>query len=262
MPAPVMPPHIGRTAPTMTTLWAVLLASNGLLAVFNMLPAFPMDGGRVFRALLSYLTAPEQATRIAAVVGRVIAVGLFILGLLTPSPMLPFIALFIFLGAGAEVREAKVVSALQAIRAGDAVNPYAPRFTPATTVGDAVQALVFTPHPAFAVEHYGRLVGAVTREALVQAAKEVGPSAYLAGVMNRTVPVVQAHESLDVARVRMHEARTPFVAVVDKELFLGLVTELELVQQLTLAQALRKQMRDPRATREPTQGRDSRSPRA
>lgn len=243
--------HIGRTTPTLTTLWLVLLLSNVALAVFNLIPAFPMDGGRVFRALLSFVTDAERATRIAAVVGQVIAVALFFTGVfLVKSPMLPFIAVFIFLGAGAEVREARTGTTLKAIRSGDAVNPYAPRFTPATTLAEAVQALVFTPHPAFAVEHSGQLLGVVTREGLVQAARDLGPATYLAGVMERSVPVVQASESLDVARTRMLEARKPFVAVVDHGLFLGVVTEMELVQQLTLAQQLRRQMKQP--SRSPT----------
>ena len=81
---------------------ALLLYGNILLAGFNLLPAFPMDGGRILRALLSYIRPEEEATRTAAWMGRMLAISMGLYGLLAPQFMLVFFALFIYLGAAQE----------------------------------------------------------------------------------------------------------------------------------------------------------------
>lgn len=226
--------------PTDVTLWAMLIVSNAALAVFNMIPALPMDGGRVLRAFLAWFVGFEKATKFSAVLGRVLALGIGALGLLGGNPVLPFIAVFIFFAAGAEARDASVTRVLAGIRAADAVNPYAPRFLPATTLGEAMQALIFTPYTAFAVEHFGRLVGVVTREQVMEAASSQGAHGYVAGVMARDIPVVDGGEPLEAARQKMQELNAPYVAVVAGEVFLGLITEVELAQQATLVDQLRR----------------------
>jgi Zn-dependent protease len=235
--------------PTEETLWAMVIMSNVMLAVFNMIPALPMDGGRVLRAFLGFFTSFEKATKFSAALGRFLALGLGVFGVVVGNPVLPFIAAFIFFAAGAEARDASVARVLSGIRAADAVNPYAPRFLPGTTLGEAMQALIFTPYLAFAVEHFGRLVGVVTREELMRAAQEQGAHGFVAGVMERRVPTVDGREPLELARDKMHEAGVPYVAVLEDELFLGLVTEVELAQQALLVDALRKgapRRREPR----------------
>ncbi|MEW5740651.1 MAG: site-2 protease family protein [Myxococcota bacterium] len=217
--------------PTDVTLWAMMISSNVALALFNMIPALPMDGGRVLRAFLSWFLGYERATKLSASLGRVLALGLGLLGLLTGNPVLPFIAVFIFFAAGAEARDAGMTRVLEGIRAADAVNPYAPRFQPNTLLGEALQALIITPYTAFAVEHFGRLVGVVTRERLMAAVNELGAHGYVAGVMERQVPAVDGRATLETARQKMNEALTPYVAVVEDGLFLGLITEVELAQQ-------------------------------
>lgn len=227
--------HARVEQPTEVTLFAMLVSSNAVLAIFNLLPALPMDGGRVLRAVLSWFFGAERATTVSATIARVLAAGLFVLGLFG-NPMLAIIAAFIFFGAGQEVREQQLARVLDGVRAGDAVNPYAPRFSPNSTLGEAMQALVFTPYAAFAVEHFGRLVGVVTRQDLMAAANEQGAWGYVAGVMRRNVPVIDAREPLETARFKMNEAELPFVAVERDGLFLGLVTEVELAQQALLAE--------------------------
>jgi len=225
--------------PTAATLWALVLSANATLALFNLLPALPMDGGRVLRAMLTWVVGLERATRWAAVVARVLAVGLVAAGLALGTPTLALIGGFVFLMAGAEVRAVEGERVLRAVHARDAVNPFVPRFLPGTTLGEALRALVYTPFPAFAVEHFGRLVGVVTRADLARAAEEVGPGGYVAGAMRRDVPSVHASASLEEARLTMNAAQSPCVAVTDGELFLGLITEAELAQHAGLGRALR-----------------------
>jgi CBS domain-containing protein len=196
-----------------------------------------MDGGRVLRALLTYAVGLERATRWAAVVARVLAAGFIALGLFQGAPMLALIGVFVFVMAGAEVRAVQGERLLRGVRARDAINPFVPRFLPGTTLGEALRALVFTPFPAFAVEHFGRLVGVVTREELALAAQEVGPGGFVAGAMRRQVPTVDGAAVLEDARLAMNAAETPYVAVVEGDTFLGLITEAELAQHAALGQA-------------------------
>ncbi len=229
--------QLGRTEdPTVVTLLATLVLSNAVLAVFNMIPALPMDGGRVLRAVLSWFMGAQQATRVSAFIARVLAVGLFALGVFY-NPMLTLIAVFVFVGAGQEVQEQKISRILDGVQSADAVDPWAPRFAPDSTLADAVNVLTRTNWDAFAVEHFGRLVGVVTRADVLKAAQDQGPYAYVAGVMRRTAPVVDGREPLEAARFKMNESGEPFVAVVRDGLFLGLITELELV---TVAERMAK----------------------
>lgn len=234
--------------PTAVTMWAMLITSNAALAIFNMIPALPMDGGRVLRASLAWFMGHEKATQVSATVGRFLAVGLGALGLLVGNLVLTFIAVFVFFAAGAEARDASVSRVLEGIRAADAVNPYAPRFMPGTTLGEAMQALIFTPYQAFAVEHFGRLSGVVTREQILQGVNELGSQGYVAGVMRRDVPVVDGRDPLDLAREKMNEVLLPYVAVVENDIFLGLITEVELAQQAALVKQLKRRVPSSRAS--------------
>lgn len=231
-----------REPPRAEHIWVLLVSANVGLAVFNMLPALPMDGGRVLRAALSYVFAPERATRLAAVVARGMA-ALFVLAWLTQdntSPMLPFIAMVVWFGAGAEVREAKVNRVLAMIHAGDVVSPYGPRFEPGTTLGQALQTLLVSPLPVFAVEQDGRLVGVVRREDLLEAARAKGAWGYVAAVVMKDVPVIDPFETLDDARSKMQRAQVRAAAVMRGGVFLGLITELELAQAMEVADRLQQ----------------------
>lgn len=214
--------------PTTQTLVAMLISSNVVLAVFNMIPALPMDGGRVFRSLLSFIMSADTATRLSAALARLLAVGFFVLGFYG-NPMLSIIGLFVFFGAGAEIAAQKAARMLDGVQVGDAINDYAPRFTPDTTIGEALPAVVGTNYDAFAVEQFGRFVGVVTRKSFKAHADAQGSHAYVAGAMLRDVPTVQASDSLEVARYKMEEADVPFVAVVRQNLFIGVVTEFDVM---------------------------------
>jgi Zn-dependent protease len=230
-----------REPPRAEHIWVLLIPANLALAAFNMLPALPMDGGRVLRATLSYVFDAEDATRIAAVVARVVAVGFVAIYAFVPNatPMLPFIAVVVFFGAGAEVREAKVNRVLSLIRAGDVVTPYAPRFEPGTTLGQAMQTLMVSPLPVFAVELGGRLVGVARREDLLKAAMEKGAWGFVSTVLVRDVPTVDPFDTLDDARSKMQRADIRAAAVMRGGVFLGLITELELAQAMEVAERLK-----------------------
>ncbi|MFT3711577.1 MAG: site-2 protease family protein [Archangium sp.] len=213
--------------PTLLTLTALLVSSNAALALFNMVPALPMDGGRVLRAVLSSVMGPARATRISAWIARVLAVGLLGVGVFF-APLLVITAIIVFIGAGDEVRQQQIAHVLDGIEAGDAINPYAPRLTPNTTLGEAMRVLTMTHWDAFAVEHSNRVVGVVTRKALLDAARREGAYGYVAGAMVRDVPSIRPNERLEAARQLMMEKNVSYVAVVRDGMFLGLLTDLDL----------------------------------
>jgi CBS domain-containing protein len=99
-------------------------------------------------------------------------------------------------------------------------------------------ALVATPYSAFGVEHFGRLLGVLTREQLLRAANGEGAFGYVVGSMQRQVPTIPAGAPLEAARLAMNETGSTFVAVVDQGLFLGLITEADLARQAALLDAL------------------------
>jgi Zn-dependent protease/CBS domain-containing protein len=228
--------EVGKSTPTVHTLLALMLGSNIVLAVFNMVPALPMDGGRVLRAVLTYRLGFGKATRIAAFVARVLAVAMLGIGVFTGQFMLAIIATVVFFGAGREAADQRAGAVLQEVRAGGAVNPHALVLGPSTSVQDAVKAMLSSGQSAFAVMHYGRLLGVVAREALLRAAGHEGPAGYVAGAMQRHFPMVDATATLEEARQKMNESVTPYVVVSDGERYLGLVTELELAKHLAIAQ--------------------------
>jgi CBS domain-containing protein len=112
------------------------------------------------------------------------------------------------------------------------VNPNALVLGPSTSVGEALKAMVSSGQVAFAVMHYGRLLGVIGREALLKTATEEGPNAYVAGTMKRDYPLVDGQATLEQARQKMNATMTPYVVVSDGERYLGLITELELARHL------------------------------
>lgn len=226
---------LAESPPTIQTMWVMLTASNVMLAVFNMLPALPMDGGRVLRSLLSMGLGQTRATAIAAIVARVLAVAMLGFALFTGQIMLGLIAMFVFFGANAEAREEKMSGALGQVTVAQALNPRAVTLSPDSTMADAIQWLVRNPQPAYAVVHAQRLVGVVMRRDLVQAAQERGPYAYVASVMEREVPSIGPTALMTDARTQMNAAESPYIAVFDQGQFLGLITEQELAQQAAMS---------------------------
>ena len=226
--------------PTTATLLVVLMLSNVVLAVFNMIPALPMDGGRVFRALLSYPLGGARATKISALVGKVIAAAMFAFGLVTMNVMLMVIGAFVFFGAGQEAKAEQLGAALGDVPAGQAVNPRAIVLEPAATLGEVLQSIVSTGQSSFAVLHFGRLVGVISKPQVMAALQVDGPDGYVTGVMRREVPVVDVGAKLEAARLAMNTALSPVAAVFDGERFVGLISEVELAQQALAAEILRR----------------------
>lgn len=220
---------------------------NVTLVVFNLIPAFPMDGGRVLRALLASRMGYARGTRIAAGVGQAVAFALGLAGLFG-NPVLIFIALFVYMGAAAEASAAQMRDAGRGMIAADAAETRIEALAPTATVEDAVERLLRTSQHDFpVVDGAGRLRGVLARDDIIRALRERGPEAPVLEVMRRDVPVLHHRQPLDEALRALQAGRHPAVGVVDSDgRLVGLITP-ENVGELMMVQAARPPRRPPMA---------------
>jgi len=156
-------------APSPATFLFWLLAANISLVAFNLIPAFPLDGGRMLRAVLAMFTNYARATAIAATIGQAAAVLLGILGVMSGNFILAIIAVMIFFGAGMESFQAKAKTVLTTLRVGDAYNKHALTLVPADRISRVVDYILTSYQPDFAVVLGGNLLGVVTRDDVLKA---------------------------------------------------------------------------------------------
>lgn len=216
-----------------------LVSVNLFLALFNLIPAFPMDGGRVLRALLAYRLGYARGTQIAASVGQLVAFGLGLLGLFG-NPMLLFIALFVYLGAASEAHAVQMREVSRGVRVNDAMVTHFKSLSPMDRVEDAVQCLIRTTQHEFPiVDGAGRLRGVLTRDDMVRALREGGPDTPVLEAMRRDIPLVHHQASLEEALRLMQMQGLPAVGVIDDAGHLvGLVTP-ENVGEMMMVHAAR-----------------------
>jgi Zn-dependent protease/predicted transcriptional regulator len=200
--------------------------------VFNLLPAFPMDGGRVLRALLAYRLDYVAATRVAAGVGQGMAVLFGLIGLFS-NPFLVFIAIFVYLGAQAEAQHVETRSALEGVTAGDAMMTEFRSLHADDRLTRAIDELLAGAQQDFPVLKDERLVGLLARNDLVKALKERRGDAAVGDVMNRECFAVAVDEPLHRALSQMRSERSATLPVVRDGSLVGILT-LENVGELMM----------------------------
>lgn len=200
-----------------------LLVVNVFLAVFNLLPAFPMDGGRVLRSLLAMRLEYARATRIAARVGQGMAV-LFGFAGLFGNPMLFLIAVFVWIGAAQEAAAIEMKSSFAGARVREAMLTDFRTLTPQDTVEDAARLLLAGSQQDFPVLEHGEVVGVLTQARLLETLRDRGAAVPVDEVMEREVPLVSAEDELDAALGRVEPGRAALLAVVWNRQLVGLLT--------------------------------------
>ena len=158
---------------------------NLLLALFNLMPAFPMDGGRVIRALLSLIRPADEATRTAAWVGRMIAISMGVYGIFAPQFVLVFFAFFIWMGAAQESTAALGRTLTHGVPVRAAMITEFHRLGHGDTIRNAVNLLLTSAQQDFPVLHGDEVIGLLDRATLLKSLGTDGPDAYVAGVMDR-----------------------------------------------------------------------------
>ncbi len=211
---------------------AILVHANVLLVVFNMIPAFPLDGGRVLRAVLGFNMPFVRATRLAAGVGQVLAVLLGLWGLSRGHWLLANIAFLILNGAGAETAAAHAATVLATRRVGDAYHKHAISLTPDNRASHVIEHLLTSYQPDFAVIFRGRLAGVVTREDILKwlSATAGRYDQYVTEIMHENVLRVDARLALDEVMKQMEEHQQRVAGVFDGEAFLGLVSAEDIAE--------------------------------
>lgn len=188
---------------------------NVFLVLFNLIPAFPMDGGRVFRAVMAIWTGRERATRIAAIVGQGVAFLFGLLGLMSGNPILIFIAIFVYLAAGAESSMTSMTAIARNLTVDDAMITAFESLSTQATIGDAADALIRTTQHEFpVVDGAGRLRGLLTRRAMIAGMERTGPQGPVLDVME-TIPEIGQNTPLEPAMAPILSDGAPAVAVTD-----------------------------------------------
>jgi Zn-dependent protease len=184
-----------QTAPVFL---AKILLANVWLVLFNLIPAFPMDGGRVLRALLALHMPPERATGIAASIGQSLAIIAGIAAVLHQPPLwfLMFIAFFIYVGAGQEAFAYKQAALGEGVRVRSAMMTDVRTLSVGATLKEAADVLLDTSQQDFPVVHGDEVQGLLTRDGLLRGLAEAGPSGYVAGSMFRQFATARPGDSL------------------------------------------------------------------
>jgi stage IV sporulation protein FB len=216
-----------------------LASVNLFLALFNLIPAFPMDGGRVLRALLATPLGYVRATEIAAMIGQGVAFVLGFLGLFG-NPLLIFIAIFVYLAASSEAHLVATRAMSRGVPVTSAMMTQFSTLTLDEPVDAAVQTVLRTRQGEFpVVDSIGRPLGVLGRNDLIRALEERGPGASVADAMTTNIPTVNKSRCLEDAFRLLQEKSVPAVGVVDEAgRLVGLVTSETIGEMLMLHRAL------------------------
>jgi stage IV sporulation protein FB len=212
---------------------------NLFLAAFNMIPAFPMDGGRVLRALLAIRLGHVRATEVAATIGQWAAFGFGFLGLFY-NPLLIFIAIFVYLAAASEAQMVALRAMSRDVPVTAAMVTQFATLTGDEHIDEAVETLLRTSQTEFpVVDGSHRLIGVVGRAEIIRALRELGPTAPVSDVMVKDIPTIERSHRLEEAFRLLQEKSVPAVGVVDfAGRLIGLVTAETVGEMLMVRKAL------------------------
>jgi Zn-dependent protease len=217
-----------------------LLVVNVFLVLFNLLPAFPMDGGRVLRALLALRLPYARATRVAATIGQAMAFLFGFLGLFG-NPMLLLIALFVWIGASQEAAAVEMKYTMSGSTVRDAMLTHFRTLSPQQTLGDAARHLLAGSQQDFPVVDHDQLVGMLVRKDLFAALQERGELVPVAAVMSRDLGRVDPEAPLDSAlgSVKPEKGATT-IPVMEEGRLVGLLTAENVGEFFMIRAALEK----------------------
>jgi len=211
---------------------------NVFLGLFNLLPAYPMDGGRVLRALFSRRMDPVRATRRAVTIGQAFATLFMLVGMLW-NIWLTMIGFFLFIAAQLEERSAVFQSVLETVRLEDIMLTDFATLSPADTLEDALDKAVHSLQDDFPVIRGSDMVGVISKQKILQALRAEG-NGYVQSVMNRIFEVAQKKESLASAFRKLTARNLSIIPVVEDQRLVGIVTLQNLMHSMALLAESRK----------------------
>lgn len=210
---------------------------NIWLAVFNLIPAFPMDGGRVLRALLSMRINRVKATQLAATIGQIIAVGFVFAGFYL-NPFLIFIGLFIILGARSEAEMVKSQSFLEGLTARDALMTNFQMLDKSQPISDAVRLLLDGEAKNFLVTDNGTVCAVLNRDHIIRGIQESGESAAVQSVADTNLFFTGLNTPLQDVLMEFQKSRQNIILVREREQLAGII-DLDNISELIMVNAAR-----------------------
>jgi CBS domain-containing protein len=220
---------------------ARLVGINLWLGAFNLIPAFPMDGGRVLRAALAWRSGNyERATELAARIGRAFAllfgvVGLFVVG----NPFLVFVALFVWLGAAGEAAAVQTSATLAGVPVRRVMITDVRTLSPEDSLERAVRFVLDGFQQDFPVVADGQVVGVLTRAALLRALAQRGPQAPVATAMQTDFRAASPDEPVEEVMTRLETCGCHAMPVVRGRELLGVLTTENIGEFVMVQTALR-----------------------
>ncbi|MGB9692680.1 MAG: site-2 protease family protein [Candidatus Sumerlaeaceae bacterium] len=215
-----------------------LMIANMMLVGFNLLPAFPMDGGRVLRALLASLLDYVRATHIAASIGQAMALLFAFVGITGGNPFLLFIAFFVWIGASQESSMVQIKTALAGIPVWRAMITDFRALTPQDSLAAAADLIIAGTQQDFPIVENGKVVGILTRAQLIEGLTKFGPDASVSNVMQRDFITLEPTEMLETAFAKLQSCECRTVPVVMKGRLVGIVTPDNVGEFLMIQSAL------------------------
>jgi Zn-dependent protease len=223
-------------------LLSQVAVANIVLFVFNLIPVFPMDGGRVLRAGLATIMDYAPATRMAATIGQGIAILFGVLGLLG-NPVLILVALFIFIAASGEAGYVETRALTRGYHASDAMISTYESLRVDEDLDAAAKKLIETTQQEFPViDGAGQLRGVLTRDNLITGRREKGGATLALDVMTINIPTVRIGESLEPVFEMLQKKKFPVVAVLDgDQKLLGYINSENLAELMMIRASGRAQ---------------------
>ena len=199
---------------------------NIILAAFNLLPAFPMDGGRILRAILARRMEYRRATEIAVNFGHIFAILFGFIGLTSSPPniILVVIAIFIYMAASSEEVQVDIRETIRSFRAEDVLPPKFATIRRDFPISKVLELIFHTHQEDFPVTEDGDLVGFLTRTDVVKAVHQFGMNKPAGDVMRKSFPRARPKDSLLKVQKLMSENKIKAIPVVEKEVLRGVIT--------------------------------------
>jgi Zn-dependent protease/CBS domain-containing protein len=224
--------------PVLVVVVGSLAVINVTLAIFNLVPAFPMDGGRVLRALLARSRPYSEATRTAATVGKFMAVLMAIFAVLAFAPILLLVAMFVYIAAGAESRATVLRELLKGVTVRELMSTDVRTVTPETTVADFLDRVLTERTTAYPVMERGTVTGVVTLDSIRSIPVEDRESTTVADAMGSSPPTVTPDADAFDALSAMSSAAGDRVLVVEDGRFVGQLTAADFMTAIEVLQGL------------------------
>jgi Zn-dependent protease/CBS domain-containing protein len=218
-----------------------LAVMNVALGAFNLIPAFPMDGGRVFRAFLAERMKYSDATKNAAFIGRILGIVMAFAGILFFNILLIIVGVFIYIGATEETEQTVVATVIARVRVKDVMYPEAAAVAPETNLSDALEVMFKARYHDVLVEKEGALQGIVTWNEIMKIKPEQRSQQQVGQLPMKQLSVFQDESILEAYKIMSRE-KIDLVPVVDRQAptkVVGVLTNEGVAYAYEKAKALR-----------------------